>query len=825
MNIQILQYNNYYNRIVKREENADDYPEPIYTLENTNFNPNDGVDSEVLIGDTKMYDGTGDYLLVIDPPKTIISRWFILEAQRTRAGQWKLTIRRDTLAEYKDIVLDSPCFVQKGYVSGDDPLIFNNEDMRFNQIKQKEYLLDGGELKTPWIVAYLSRYHTNEDGTSTTEFNKWEGTFRDQPGIEDYTLSSLSDYKYFKYVNNQGGGGSEYKYLNAESGLYFRIPYRRRPNGVNSVVIYGYLQSTGWNASRDSTTNFSNIYAYCADGTEDKNGTPPTMDNSVQVWQNAVNELNRYNTIEDTTLLPINSYSNIGTPDGFYTLQQESGKIIKVGSGSSAKYYKVVVYAGEAEYEFNHTVYINRDNSGAYGQYCWNNVMLKLNNLIFPSDMIASIQLAWPFTNPTVYLSLQEISDATTLTYSVTYDHICTKNSAYEILAAPYYNVTLQHGSTILNHQGEVALNWFMDMAKNGTVYDLQLVPFVGIDDNDLSTFEIASCSYTGGLTQAWGVKLKESSFSRYYPLSIPVNTDVKIGNECDFYRITSPNGVGQFDFNPAKNGGLQGYEVDCTLLPFNPYIKVNPRFNTYSTNSQTNLYGGDFNDYRGLICGGDFSLPVVTNAWETYQINNKYYQQIFDRQSQSLEYQNNWQLAENITGAVTGTAGGVAAGAASGAVLGSIVPGIGTAVGAFAGAIIGGISSAIGGTVDVIANQSKFNEQMANRKDQFNYSLGTIRARPDTLTRTTAYNINNKYFPYIEYYTCTEKEKQAFLNKLKYDGMTVMVIGTLRDYLNPNEDESYVKGSIIRLEGLEEDYHIVQVIVGEVARGVYIKQ
>ena len=78
MNIQILQYNNYYNRIVKREENADDYPEPIYTLENTNFNPNDGVDSEVLIGDTKMYNGTGDYLLVVDPPKTIVSRWFIL---------------------------------------------------------------------------------------------------------------------------------------------------------------------------------------------------------------------------------------------------------------------------------------------------------------------------------------------------------------------------------------------------------------------------------------------------------------------------------------------------------------------------------------------------------------------------------------------------------------------------------------------------------------------------------------------------------------------------------------------------------------------------
>lgn len=286
MNLFILKYNNYYNRIVKKELTVTDYLtkyEAARPLLNTNFNPNDGITTEHLIG-TGDFDGKGDYLIVSADNLNVDSRWFILESQRTRGGQWKLILRRDLLAEYEDAILDAPCFVQKGFVSQDNPLILNNENIGFNQIKQKEYLLDGGELKTPWIVAYLSRYHTNEDGTSTTDFNSWQGTFRDQPGVEDYTLSSLSDYKYFKYVNNQGGGGAEYKYLNAESGLYFRIPYRRRPNGVNSFVTYGYLKNTGWNPSQDSTTNFSNIYAYCADGTADKNGTLPTMDNSTQVW-------------------------------------------------------------------------------------------------------------------------------------------------------------------------------------------------------------------------------------------------------------------------------------------------------------------------------------------------------------------------------------------------------------------------------------------------------------------------------------------------------------------------------------------------------------
>lgn len=65
MNLFIFNYNNYYNRIVKKEETIAGYGEPIYRLENTNFVPNDNVNTEHLIGNGD-YEGNGDYLVTVD---------------------------------------------------------------------------------------------------------------------------------------------------------------------------------------------------------------------------------------------------------------------------------------------------------------------------------------------------------------------------------------------------------------------------------------------------------------------------------------------------------------------------------------------------------------------------------------------------------------------------------------------------------------------------------------------------------------------------------------------------------------------------------------
>lgn len=105
------------------------------------------------------------------------------------------------------------------------------------------------------------------------------------------------------------------------------------------------------------------------------------------------------------------------------------------------------------------------------------------------------------------------------------------------------------------------------------------------------------------------------SSSGTFDITDVTLQTDnLKMSNECDMYRLVSPNFNGQFEFNLSKNGGTVNYfNVDYTYLPYSSYIHINPQF--------SNLYGQDFDDARGLICQGDFSIMYLSDAWEQYQV------------------------------------------------------------------------------------------------------------------------------------------------------------------------------------------------------------
>ena len=117
MNVLFLQrYNNYANRIIKRDElyiedvldvQASENKE-TFLLENVNFNPNDGVTTELIVGDTTTNQFPGwipDYIIVYNPADKIhveslnkdftpfTSTWFVTEAERTRSSQYKLGLK------------------------------------------------------------------------------------------------------------------------------------------------------------------------------------------------------------------------------------------------------------------------------------------------------------------------------------------------------------------------------------------------------------------------------------------------------------------------------------------------------------------------------------------------------------------------------------------------------------------------------------------------------------------------------------------------------------------------------------------------------------
>lgn len=359
-----------------------------------------------------------------------------------------------------------------------------------------------------------------------------------------------------------------------------------------------------------------------------------------------------------------------------------------------------------------------------------------------------------------------------------------------------------------------------MSIAKElgNSLYDLQILPYCPISNwemaNERALYSIGktvnvdyvelkrSDDVTCGYCSFCDVSSKEQFLSKYTKEIV----DYKVENQCDVYRLCSPNYASVFEFNAARNGGIEGYNVRYTYKPYQPFINVAPKFGR--------LYGKDFKDNRGLILSGDFSLPIVKDSWINYQLQNKNYLLSFDRQIENMEVQYGWQKAQAITGAVAGTLQGGFTGAAAGGMMGGVA-------GAVAGGVIGTGTSLAGGIMDINMQQALHNEALDFAKDNFGYQLGNIKALPNTLNKVSSIVANSKLFPFVEYYTCTDEERKAFEDKLKYNGMSIGRIGHILDFKHPDM-QTYVKGQIIRLEG-KFDTHMVNEIANEFNKGWYI--
>ena len=185
MNILLLKgFNNYFNRIVKKYSTLADYKansSSFLEFSSINFNPNDGITTEQIFGgglapaiqdegdQVLFWEGNGapDYIVCWeqgDGVALIRNRWFVLESVRLTAGQYKLALKRDVLADHINEILNAPCFVEKGFVNDvDNTLLYNSENSQYNQIKKSEDLLQD-TTECGWIVGYVAKNF----GTTTT---------------------------------------------------------------------------------------------------------------------------------------------------------------------------------------------------------------------------------------------------------------------------------------------------------------------------------------------------------------------------------------------------------------------------------------------------------------------------------------------------------------------------------------------------------------------------------------------------------------------------------------------------------------------------------
>lgn len=776
-NLYLLKYNNYINRLVKKPYatiaeylDSHDY-EAFFSM---NFNPNDGTTTTHTFN-SYFIDFIPNYLLVENEETGAFTRWFVIEARRTRGGQYILSLKRDVLSDFYYESLNAISFISKGFIGAENPLIFNSEGVAVNQIKQNEIPLRDS-TRAAWIVGYLAPNLAAE------------GDVNISVNYEQEVIPDIEEFEYPEYIGKNLTG-----FINKEtSSILFDIQaYPATPMVVRYFNGTSHLGRT--DVYRDAPQQRITI-------------TNATSENFAKANLNIDYELFKTvleNNISDSEYLNVLALNN---------------KVYKDGNT-----YKKVVIERRSEKHLTGSIVESRYPN------IYQNIIAALNSLGYTYrayDGSSTIQIPVDIVYSDFTITFEEVGSP------ITSANVTLKSTIKQLSDAPYKmfcipisdNAILKVGDNKIVTNKERMLQLANSIAtqlkagSDGFLYDLQLLPYCPIEDKFALTSGENGIEYIGEGTEHKDYDIiKDSSdtaigylfycdkssfttniigsYAAIMP-SVDVSNpiDFKTKNETYMFRISSPNYSNYDDFNLFKNYGINYINVDCTYKPLTPYIKLNINYK--------GLYGKDFNDQRGLILGGDFSLPIISDQWVNYQIQNKNYANIFERETQNLEYKHKWNMASTITGAAVGTA----AGALGGAMLGN--------------AAAGGIGAAAGGILDIIGTAATHAEDMDYRRDIYQYRIQNVQALPQGLIKTSAFNFNSRLHPFIEIYNCTAEETQIVKNKIKYSGMTLNIIGSIKDYLNPS-DITYIQGKIIRIN-INEDYHVAQELNKELNMGVY---
>lgn len=804
-NIYLLyDFNNYYDRKVIKYSDINGYtPAGVeYEVINNviNFNYSDGVDTEFIANITGgISDRIPNYLLITDENDTIKQRWFITDNIYVRDKQYRFVLRRDVIADTYDILLDSPVFIEKGILSQADRMIFNDEGISVNQILSDKYTIPDA-TNCPWIVGYMTTDHVAEPETIPAE------SYADV-----ITYSTLSQFPFYNELTTPA------RYTNEEV-FFYEIGDWFSGRTIEVINSEGSSMQT-------SATAFDTDFLV----------SPLTIDN--------ISSEDQFCTNLPTQITPVvNAFKtlhNIKTQQFLESLKAVIGKVIYISD--TQKYYQV------GWYEQNGTKYdgsyiddimdVIDENSSLYSPMM--QAAIYANNQTSPTYLIINGITTWmakwsAFAKCETYrLAITEIPLLRSISYTIPDSRRKMKDTPYTMFAMPYGSLTVKGANIPTDY-------WYRDYktismrvaqaiaSKYGgntpALYDLQLLPYFPVR-------ELLLKEQPQGEDPFWCIDLNKGTegidytfikdsqdekrglifWARTNKGSFTVNDDKpaiddnKLFSQTVMYRLRSPNYAGSFDYNPAKNGNTGIFDVDFTYKPYSPYIHINPFF--------SGLYGGNYHDARGLICEGKFDLPQTSDAWATYERNNVNYNNIFNREISHLETTNNLNVAKATLNGLFASDAAMMAGYKSGGE---------------SGAAIAGASALTTSIGNIRIMQKQNTEDVSYTKAMHYYQMKNIRALPDGLTSAGALTNNNTIWPVVEIYKCTDEEKEALKDHIRYEGMTVNRIDRLR-YLVRNKwvysnGWNFFKGQLIQSNGIDNSI-ITKAVNDELNKGIYIKQ
>ena len=814
--VYFYKFNNYYNRIIKRYDTIVEYGDYIAKQENCNFVHGDGINSSFTFNKGVNVNDTPDYVIVSDY-KGNLSRWFVTNSFKNRDRQDILTLRRDLIADYyDDVVKHSPCLIRKGYVSQTNPLIFNDEGVQYNKIKESEI-----EIKDNSNCSYIVGFIANNTPAQATI----NGTIKEEN--YDYYYASINDFPLKAYVDGAGNTHTQTatqlkgtKNLN----IYYAVKYsvKNLAQGGNvfynfemTMNYYGYAHPSWYTNSYSTGTQYdSNLYYNYSN----------TRASNVEVDYNITGYPTGYETVGATyrsccrdtaqtfqsTGLQLEAVSLLGIEETQYNdLMQYNGKKIKLGN---------VVYNCSISSPTNEQNKTITANSTLISYLNASKPLPSMVTNMLPATWQTKYNDSYNYfavtdvkvlgTTQDFYLQLSEASTEIKTSLDSPSNRTHLDNQPFDMFVLINESgVNYKVGTTdfVSDHDVNMNIAQAICQASGTSAYDIQIVPFNPIQGSILADGTINWLNYdVHAITNAGGNETKgHYVMCSSADIKLLLNkdelkikpTDYKKDYNLKQYRLCSPNQETAFDFSPSMNDGIDTWEITANYRPYASYIKVQPTWNW--------LYGENYynnkTDFRGLVYNSTLCVTQLNDAWSNYVSNNKNFQQLFDNQINTLTKQNEIQI-----GAMEETLG----------------------LRSFTGMPISSVLRVIGGMKDIEMNKELNNLALSKMQSDFGYQMDNIKSMPHTIKKLTNINGDTRNFPYIEIYGCSGAEEESFNLKMQYTGYTIMTTGYIENYLKPS-GETFIQADLIRLDlsRSEEtaDNHMAVEIANELGKGVYI--
>lgn len=329
---------------------------------------------------------------------------------------------------------------------------------------------------------------------------------------------------------------------------------------------------------------------------------------------------------------------------------------------------------------------------------------------------------------------------------------------------------------TLMLAQANPGLNAVADVgngsANVGRIIDVQYLPF--------SIATTKNSNFVVGTSQVVAAFLDNDDF--IYQTNLTQLTDVN--KETDSIYIVSPSRRSQFKFSPYNNDGLMQFATKITIRPNQSIIYVRP--------TTQGLLLQDWDDKDCLVIQEDFSLTTINSAWANYVYNNRNYQNAFNLQIQTKEFERSWERRIEQEQAKSDEWNARNLSAQKAQTYTGNLP------------IISSVASAIGASfadekymaaaaLDREYNEALYQKSMEVARQQFSYQIDNIKAQPLIPTTITAIDCKMLDGIYLEFYSTNSTELSSIAKFYQYNGNRIDNYGTFASYWG-----NFVRGKII---------------------------